>query len=95
MDIKELIEAGVKLSYPYKHSKEDWVQVISINKAHTQDKIIIQSPTHEIEFKLDEIDAAIKKWKSIAFSKRNWWNKIVAERAKYSKFSEKWHEPPI
>lgn len=95
MDIKKLIEAGAKLSYPYKHSKKDWVSDVTIRKCDISDKILIESPAHRFEYELNGIDEAIKKWNTLAFGKRNLWNKIKVERAKHSKFSEKWHEPSI
>jgi len=74
MNIKELLLEGCRISMPYKTDPNEWVGEIKIfifeGGCGAKPKIIIDNAKHR-EWKLDQLDDAIKYFKELVFNSKN------------------------
>ena len=76
MDIKQILEEGGKVEFPYKEKEKQWMGVAEIFSAYYKRPIVVvEIPTAEIqgrkEFDATQTDEAIALFKRLVFRKEN------------------------
>lgn len=79
MDIKEILQQGGRVSFPYKEGKEEWMgnaNILAFSGGYGLGaKIILEVPTAEIkgrkEFPIDQVDEAVVLFKKLVMNKKN------------------------